>query len=141
MDWCKRIVWDGELFFESLKQELQWMVDDLIEIKELFELLGYTEQRSLQNWCKKNKIPLIQIGKKTYTVRYFIDKFILEKLDLFLKANYGNADEMLRAIKQNDMKLFSETIKASEIRNPHTKKPIKDSKAAEDFMKKLRHLN
>lgn len=117
------------------------MVDDLIEIKELFELLGYTEQRSVQRWCKKNKIPLIQIGKKTYTVRYFIDKFILEKLELFLKAHYGNVDEMLRAIRQNDMKQFSEAVKASEIRKTRTTKPVKDSKAAQDFMKKLRQLN
>jgi len=117
------------------------MLDNLIEIKELFELLGYTDQRSVQVWCKKNKIPLIDIGKKTYTLSHFLDNFILNKVEQFLKASYGDSDELMRAINKNDIKLFSEVAKASEIKKSRMQKPVKNSEAAEDFLKKLRQLN
>jgi len=120
---------------------LQGMLDNLIEIKELFELLGYTDQRSVQAWCRKNKIPLIDIGKKTYTLRHFLDNFILNKVEQFLKASYSNSDELMRAINKNDIKLFSEIAKASEIKKSRMQKPVKNSEAAEDFLKKLRQLN
>ncbi len=72
--------------------------DKLIEIRELLELLGYSDMRSLRNFCTENKIPLFNLGKKTYTVSNFLDIVIANEFG----KNYSNADEILRAINDDD---------------------------------------
>lgn len=116
------------------------MVDDLIDIKDLSELLGYTDQRSIQNWCKRNKIPLIPLGKKTYTVRHFIDGIITDKVEQFAKANCPNPETLMKAIKENDGRLLSEAIKPPGTGKIYTRKPQKDSKAAIEFREALQKL-
>ena len=88
------------------------MLNKLIEIGDLVDLLGYVDERSIESWCKKNKVPLIHIGKKIYTVADFIDRFITEKLEQYLNSNYKNADVILKAIKNDDKTEFSKLINA-----------------------------
>jgi len=113
------------------------IINKLIEISELKELLGYVDERSIESWCKKNKVPLFHIGKKTYTINNFIDRFISQKLEKFLNANYKNPDEIMKAIKEDDKAELSKLIDA-----PLDKKTSieykANSKAADDFIKKLK---
>jgi hypothetical protein len=115
------------------------MINKLVELSELMELLGYTDERSIEGWCKKNKVPLFHIGKKTYTIRNFIDIFISEKMEQYVKANYKNAEVILKAIKDDDSKQLSEQINAAPEKATFTKvKKKADSKQATDFINKLK---
>ncbi len=115
------------------------MMSKLIEIKDLIDLLGYVDERSIETWCKKNKVPLIHIGKKTYTLNSFIDMFINQKLEQFIKANYKNPDEILKAINNDDKTNLSKLINAPLDKDSSIKfKVKKNSKAADDFIKKLK---
>ena len=115
------------------------MMSKLIETKELVDLLGYVDERSIESWCKKNKLPLIHIGKKTYTLNSFIDMFINQKLEQFVKANYKNPDEILKAVNNDDKTNLSKLINAPLDKDNSIKfKVKKNSKAADDFIKKLK---
>ncbi len=115
------------------------MMSKLIETKELVDLLGYVDERSIESWCKKNKLPLIHIGKKTYTLNSFIDMFINQKLEQFVKANYKNPDEILKAVNNDDKTNLSKLINAPLDKESSIKfKVKKNSKAADDFIKKLK---
>jgi len=115
------------------------MVDKLTEIKELAEILGYSDGRSVEKWCKQNKVPLFHIGKKTYTIRNFIDRFISEKLELFVKASYKNSEGILKAIYEDDKAELSKLLDAPLDKKEEEKfKVKKNSKAADDFMTKLK---
>jgi hypothetical protein len=39
---------------------------DWIELAELMQFLGYSDPRSLEKWCKKNKLKIIKAGLKKY---------------------------------------------------------------------------
>ena len=115
------------------------MMSKLIEVKDLIDLLGYVDERSIETWCKKNKVPLIHIGKKTYTLNSFIDLFINQKLEQFIKANYKNPDEILKAVNNDDKTNLSKLINAPLDKDNSIKfKVKKNSKAADDFIKKLK---
>jgi hypothetical protein len=115
------------------------LLDKLIEVGELAELLGYTDERSIEKWCKKNTVPLFHIGKKIYTIRNFIDRFISEKLELFVKATYKNSDGILKAIYEDDKGELSKLLDAPLDKKEADKfKVKKNSKAADDFMTKLK---
>jgi hypothetical protein len=115
------------------------MMSKLIEIRDLIALLGYVDERSIESWCKKNKVPLIHIGKKTYTLNSFIDLFINQKLEQFIKANYKNFDEILKAVYDDNKTDLSKLINAPLDKESSSKfKAKKNSKAADDFIKKLK---
>jgi hypothetical protein len=115
------------------------MLDKLVQINELVDLLGYTDERSIESWCKKNKVPLFHVGKKTYTIRNFIDLFITQKMEEYVKANYKNAEEILKAINEDDKTELSKLLDAPMDKAVSAKfKKKADSKAAADFMTKLK---
>ena len=115
------------------------IMDKLVEIRELMDLLGYTDERSIESWCKKNKVPLFHVGKKTYTIRNFIDMFISQKMEEYVKANYKNADVILKAINEDDKVELSKQLNAPLDKMSLTKfKKKADSKEAADFMNKLK---
>ena len=86
------------------------ITNKLVEINELLDLLGYTDERSIETWCKKNKIPLFQLGKKTYTIRIFIDLFFSKKMEEYVKATFKNADGILKAIADDNKLELSKFI-------------------------------
>jgi hypothetical protein len=115
------------------------LTEKLVEINELIDLLGYTDERSIEAWCKKNKIPLFHVGKKTYTIRNFLDMFISQKLEEYVKATYKNADVILKAINEDDKIELSKQLSAPLDKATLTKfKKKADSKEATDFMNKLK---
>ncbi len=115
------------------------MIEKLIEIKELVEILGYVDERSIEGWCKKNKVPLIHIGKKTYTISDFIDRFISQKLEEYVNVTFQNPQEVLKALTDDDKIGLSKLIEAPLDKMALAKfKEKTNSKAADDFMKKLK---
>lgn len=79
----------------------------LIEINQLLDILGYSDLRSVMTWASKNKVPIINIGKKTYCARKFIDLIIENQINSFVHENYENPSEVLAAVKANDNEGFS----------------------------------
>jgi hypothetical protein len=74
----------------------------LIEIQGLCALLGYDDMRSVLAWCKKRKVPLIVLGRKTYTISNFLDMYVESNLRKFVDANYANSNEVMDAIRNDD---------------------------------------
>lgn len=115
------------------------MANKLVEIGELMDLLGYTDERSIESWCRKNKVPLFHVGKKTYTIKNFIDLFISQKMEEYVKANYKNADVILKAINDDNKTELSQLLNAPLDKSASAKfKKKTDSKAASDFITKLK---
>jgi hypothetical protein len=114
------------------------VMDKLIEINELIELLGYVDERSITSWCKKNKVPLIHIGKKTYTVNNFIDMFISQKLEAYVNSTYKDPDSILKAIREDNKEELTKLVNAPLEKKALTKKIMLNSKAADDFLRQLK---
>jgi len=114
------------------------MVKKLIEIKELIDLLGYVDERSIEAWCKKNKVPLFYVGKKTYTISNFLDLFISQKLEVFVKANYKDAESVLKAISADDETELVKLVNAPMNKESFKYKKKSNSKQADDFLTKLK---
>jgi hypothetical protein len=55
---------------------------NLISINELMTLLGYTDKRSVRNWCAKKRIPIIELGKNEYVNRTNITELIQSQLPI-----------------------------------------------------------
>lgn len=116
------------------------MKNKLVDIESLLELLGYNDLRSVRGWCKKNKIPLFVVGKRTYTVSNFLDMFLETELKLFVDANYANPDAVMDAIQNDDKTTLSTLIAApatEEVKKEFRKnKTI--SKEAQDFLNQVK---
>jgi hypothetical protein len=114
--------------------------DKLIEMTELMEVLGYTDERTVTKWCKAHNIPIFGFGSKKYTVSNFIEIFLETELRKFLRAKYEKAEEILQAIKSDDKvelaKLAGVPVARVVTKRFEAKKVI--SKHAEAFLKKLK---
>ncbi|HXD93315.1 MAG TPA: hypothetical protein VNX01_08885 [Bacteroidia bacterium] len=111
------------------------VTNDLIEINELLDLLGYSDLRSVRKFCMENKIPLFNLGKKTYTINNFLDAVIANEFS----KNYSNADKILQAINDDDKAALANLIDAPTEQKVNTKfkKHKTNSSAAEKLLKKL----
>lgn len=105
--------------------------DRLINVTELREWLGLSDMRSVRAWCKKMKVPLIVLGRKTYTISNFLDMHIENDIKQFVTATYTNSDEVMYGLRNdNELKPI--------INKPPTKEKIKKqeiSKASKRFLK------
>lgn len=116
------------------------MKDNIMKLSELGLLLEYEDERSITNWCRKNKIPVIDAGKAKYVISTFIDLYFENEVKKFVNAKYENPIEILDAISQDNKSKLSELINA-----PTTKKVKKDfdkkeqhSNASQDFLKQFK---
>lgn len=67
-------------------------LENLTEIKELMDILGYSDERSAKKWCQKNKVILLKIGLKKYILTEALQQIIDEQLIIFSKTQHsGNA--------------------------------------------------
>jgi Mg/Co/Ni transporter MgtE len=115
------------------------MKETLIELEELATQLDYKDVRSIEGWCKENKLPIIKMGKKKYTVSVFLDLFIENELKLFVRANYENAEKIMESIKDDDKIEFAELINAPVSKKVLTKYSARvNSKAAQDYINKFK---
>jgi hypothetical protein len=67
---------------KRLNSNAAGLLDRLVDIHELGEILGYDDVRSVRNWCKRNGIPLFQLGKRTYTVSNLLDQYLGDLLGI-----------------------------------------------------------
>jgi hypothetical protein len=80
---------------------------DLINISDIMELLGYSDKRSLRSFCIANKVPLFNFGKKTYTLKNFLQIIVFHQLN----KNYPEVVEILKLIEAEEL---LKAIKAKE---------------------------
>jgi hypothetical protein len=114
--------------------------DKLIEMKELMEILGYADDRTVTKWCRTHNVPLFGIGSRKYTISNFLEIFLETELTKFLNAKFENPDQILSAIKSDDkIELAKLTgVPASrEVKKRFQVKKMK-SKEAESFLNKLK---
>lgn len=62
-----------------LNSDASGLVDRLVEIEFLFELLGYEDVRAVKKWCSNNGVALFTMGKRTYTLKDYLDKVIVQQ--------------------------------------------------------------
>lgn len=114
----------------------------LIEINQLLEILGYSDLRSVMTWASKNKVPIINIGKKIYYARNFIDLIIENQINSFVNKNYENPAEVLAAVKANDNEEFSKLIELpptdAEVKTKIKNNKSEMGKAAKNLLNKLK---
>ncbi len=116
------------------------MKEKLVEIESLLELLGYEDLRSVRSWCRKNKVPLFTVGKRTYTIANFLDMFLEKELKLFVDANYADPDAVLDAIQNDDKTTLSNLLEApatNEVKKQFKRNQTM-SQQAEDFLNQIK---
>lgn len=111
-----------------------------LDIATIHDLLGYTDTRSVEKWCKENKLPILTIGKRKYTVENFLEIFLEKELKIFIDANYTNPEEILGAVMNDDKAQLIDLLEV-----PVSKKVAKEfkekkkrSSAADDFLKNIK---
>lgn len=82
---------------------------DLLEIHDLKDLLGYSDLRSVRSWCLKNNIPLVVLGRRTYTQRQLLVNYVDAKL-LSTPVN-DIAEHKTEAIRSGSMPQLSKVLK------------------------------
>ena len=87
------------------------MRDQLMPIESLMELLGYTDTRSVKKWCE-GKIPLIEVGKRTYTIEAMVDAYFESEFKQFVTKNYPNPDLIIEAVQQDDKEGLAKLMNA-----------------------------
>jgi hypothetical protein len=112
--------------------------DKLIELRDLMEILGYSDMRSVKSFCMENKIPLFNLGKRTYTVSNFLDLVIANEFG----KNYSNGDEILKAINDDDKEELIRLLEAPTEKRGREKYKmnVKNSPAAEKLLRKLNEV-
>lgn len=114
----------------------------LIESNQLLDILGYSDLRSVMTWASKNKVPIINIGKKIYCARNFIDLIIENQINSFVYKNYDNPSEVLAAVKANDNQEFARLAELppadTKVKTKFKKNKSEMGKAAKNLLDKLK---
>jgi hypothetical protein len=79
-------------------------LSNLVELIELFELLGYQDERSVIRWCGSNNIPVVKLGLKKYISSHLLTQTIDSQIVIFVKG------KKLSSNKNNLYKPDNETI-------------------------------
>jgi hypothetical protein len=116
------------------------MKEKFMKLSELANLLEYDDERSVLNWCKANKIPVVIAGKAKYVVSTFIDMYFNDEVAKFVKAKYQNPTEIIDAITIDDKAKLSELIEAPATQRvkKEYKKKQQHSKASQDFLNNIK---
>lgn len=96
--------------------------DRLVELRELFEILGCKDERTAIRWCNNNNFAIVKLGKKKY-----IDKV---ELDIYLSNLLENSEKVI----------LKKLEKTSFITKPSNKNNTKanNSKSALDYITKFK---
>lgn len=117
------------------------MKEKLMKLSELGFLLEYEDERSVINWCNKNKIQVINFGKCKYVISTFIDMFFENEISGFVKKHYENSNEIIDAIKCNDSAKLSDLMSASidnEVKKKYKLMTKESSKTSKDFLNNIK---
>lgn len=115
------------------------MFDQLIPIEKLMEHLGYADIRSVRKWCDKNKVPIIDMGKRSYTLSPFLNLMVEGKFSVFAEATYVTPNSVVESVKNNNSVNLSKLIVApiNKVAKQEHKQDT-HSRASERFRKKLK---
>lgn len=83
------------------------LANKLTYIGDLLPLLGYSDYRAAESFCRSNNIPLIKVGKKKYIVSMFLDLYIQNQIQTEINSSYANSIEMLDAVINDDVDALS----------------------------------
>ncbi|MCE9537782.1 MAG: hypothetical protein K8R85_00995 [Bacteroidetes bacterium] len=114
------------------------MKEKLLEINSLIDLLGWKDDRTIEDWCTENKVPVIKIGKKKYTVIDFVERFVALEIEKYVVANYDNPDKIMNALKEDNKSVLAELLDAPVTEKVKNKYIERNSKVTEDFLKELK---
>ena len=110
-----------------------------MKLSELGFLLEYEDERSILNWCKKNKIPVVHAGKAKYVLNDFINQFFKNDITKFVNQHYDNPIEIMNAIESDNPLQLSELMDEPVIAEVARKYKAKDrSKASKQFLDNIK---
>ncbi len=90
--------------------------ENLIELSELMQLLGYGDERSIRKWCKNNSIPIIKLGLKKYVLSHLLTQYIDNQCVIFVKGKRSTTNQEL---KQSQNTTNSNTRSTQKAYNPN----------------------
>jgi len=105
---------------------------DLVDLHYLKKLLHYQDFRSVRSWCKKNGVPLIVLGRKTYTERRFIIGLINNKLGI--RNDSEGTNDAIRINDGVNAVMPTKTVITASKRKEIRRNKNKHSKAATDLL-------
>ena len=94
------------------------MREDLIEIREAMELLGYSDERSIKRWCNAHNIPIATLGKKKYLPKHLLTQYIDNQLVTFARGPIATENSEKKYNSDNEIisKYLSKYESASKIK-------------------------
>jgi len=96
-----------------------------MRLSELGEKLGYSDPRSILNWCKKNKIAVMQSGKIKYVASAQIELYYENQFKDYVTKHCANPEQVMDAYHNDDK------VKLSEAMGSSIEKKVKDNYVAE----------
>ena len=111
-----------------------------LKLSELGEKLGYSDPRSIVNWCKKNKIAIMRSGKIKYVASAQIELYYENQFKDYVTKHCDNPEKVMDAYHDGDK------VKLSEVMGGSVEKKVKDnyvtekkrSKSAQDFVNSIK---
>lgn len=76
-------------------------MERLVEIEDLMDFLGCSDERTITTWCKERSIPIVRMGKKKYTVRDHIDAYIQAEVDRQVQSSRVTNSDSTKGISVN----------------------------------------
>lgn len=91
--------------------------DELVELAVLMEVLGYRDKRTVRKWCEARKVPLIKLGKKTYTPNHCVPKVLTDENSMIITADAveQNGSEAHRAFVKRLLNKYNDANCTSKI--------------------------
>lgn len=96
-------------------------MENLIEIEELMNFLGYKREASALNWCQKYNIPIQTFGKRKYADRIAFNSLVAKSLGV------ENREDFIKGSRATDVN-----------RNPGPGSACNHSEAAQKFLNKFK---
>ena len=113
-----------------------------MKLSELAEELLYNDMDSVINWCKKNKILVLHMGKARYVPRVLVELHKEKQFKDYIYKHYDNPDQIMEAYFNNDRVGLAESMEApidKEVKKNYKVQVKKErSKSAQDLLNKLK---
>ena len=103
------------------------MKEDLTDILDLMNTLGYSDDRSVKKWCKRNNIPIISLGLRKYVLSQLLTQYIDNQLVIFVNGN--------KSVENSSKKITDETSKNN------TKKFVSENETVNKYLAKYESIS
>lgn len=115
-------------------------MNNLIILSELAEHLGYTDERSVLNWCKNNKIMVVRMGKNKYVPSELVKLYYDRQFEKYVSQHYDNATQIMDNYRNGDAIGLAENMDApiaKKVKKAFNRKTER-SKASQQFLNSLK---